>query len=556
VAKQHLLLVDADPKSLRVLEVSLRKAGFTVTTAVNGREALERCALATPDLILSDTAMPELDGFELCRRLKEDERLRATPFIFLTAEKSVESKVRGLELGVEDYLTKPIYIKEIVTRVKILLQKREQERLERRDPRAGFAGGLGDMGVVDLVQAMEIGRKSGALRVLGRGGRSGIAWFREGKILDCETGRHSGEQAFYRLLNWQEGDFAVEFRQVDREDHVPLSNQAQLLEGMRRLDEWHRLAEELPPLAAVCEIDYRTLADRLAEIPDDVNRLLRLVDGKRSLEQVIEDAEGDDLSAAATLSRLFFDGVLRLPAGEPEATPVPAVVPGPSPGSGASPDEPVLGAAPTDPDGVDWSAAGPIASATTPPPRAAAPPPRRDTPPAWPVHPWAWNRRRARRCRGRMLRRGRHQPRPASRRRSRGRRGRRPPRLRGHRPSRARRRSRSRSRRRPPPASRPIAPRRGRGCGPASRRPPRSPGPPPTGWYACACARRSPAPASALGVRTCSSSASRPAATRPRPRSSRTAGVPGATWSPPRSTSTGSGAGWSRSSPAATTSCR
>jgi CheY-like chemotaxis protein len=385
VAKQHLLLVDADPKSLRVLEVSLRKAGFTVTTAGNGREALERCALAQPDLILSDTAMPELDGFELCRRLKEDERLRATPFIFLTAEKAVESKVRGLELGVDDYLTKPIYLKEIVTRVKILLQKRERERLERRDPRARFAGSLGDVGVVDLVQTLEMGRKSGALRVLGRGGRGAVAWFREGKVVDCETGRHSGEPAFYRLLNWQEGDFAVEFRPVDREDRIPLSNQALLLEGMRRLDEWHRLAEQLPPLASVCEIDYGKLADLLAEIPDDVNRLLRLVDGKRSLDQVVEEVEGDDLVAGAILTRLFFDGVLRLVPGEPVATPVPAELPGSAPGSPASPDELVLGAA-TDPDAVDWSAEGPVAAAP-PPPRPGGPPRRRDTPPAWPVHP-------------------------------------------------------------------------------------------------------------------------------------------------------------------------
>ena len=131
MAKQHLLLVDGDPKSLRVMEVSLKKAGFSVTTAVNGRDALEKCEISPPDLILSDTKMPEMDGFELCRRLKTDDRYRGTPFIFLTGQKSVEYKVKGLELGADDYLTKPIYIKEIVTRVKILLQKKEKERLER-----------------------------------------------------------------------------------------------------------------------------------------------------------------------------------------------------------------------------------------------------------------------------------------------------------------------------------------------------------------------------------------------------------------------------------------
>ena len=134
MAKQHLLLVDGDPKSLRVMEVSLKKAGFSVTTAVHGKDALDKCEISPPDLILSDTKMPEMDGFDLCRRLKGDERFKGTPFIFLTGQKSVEFKVKGLELGVEDYLTKPIYIKEIVTRVKILLEKKEKERLEKKDP--------------------------------------------------------------------------------------------------------------------------------------------------------------------------------------------------------------------------------------------------------------------------------------------------------------------------------------------------------------------------------------------------------------------------------------
>src|SRR5690606_38205886 len=159
VAKQHLLLVDSDARNLRVLEVSLRKAGFSVTTAVDGYDALEKCAASSFDLVISDTRLPRLDGFGLSQPLKADPRYRDLPFIFLTAQRSVEDKVRGLELGADDYLTKPIYVKEIVTRVTILAQKREKELLERRDARA-FSGSLADMGVVDLVQTFEMSRKT------------------------------------------------------------------------------------------------------------------------------------------------------------------------------------------------------------------------------------------------------------------------------------------------------------------------------------------------------------------------------------------------------------
>jgi len=358
LAKQHLLLVDGDPKSLRVMEVSLKKAGFSVTTAVNGRDALEKAEISPPDLILSDTKMPEMDGFELCRRLKEDERYRGTPFIFLTGQKSVEYKVKGLELGVEDYLTKPIYIKEIVTRVKILLQKKEKERLEKKDLKASFSGNLADMGVVDLVQTLEMGKKSGALHVKGRTGLEAVCYFRDGRILDCELGpKLVGEQAFYRLLNWQEGEFAIEFKQTERDERIPVSTQGLLMEGMRRIDEWGRIVEQLPALDKVFEIDTALLADRLAEIPDDVNALLRLFDGHRTLERVIEEADYDDLAAAGVISKLFFEGIIKeavpgLPSPELPERHAEAAAPSltPAPRSEPTPE----------PDGVDWFA-GPVA---------------------------------------------------------------------------------------------------------------------------------------------------------------------------------------------------
>lgn len=312
MSKPQLLLVDGDAKSLRVLEVSLRKAGYSVTTAVNGIDALEKCELAPPDLVLSDTRMPELDGFEFCRRFKSDERFSDVPFVFLTSRKAVEDKVRGLELGVDDYLTKPIYVKEIVTRVRILLQKREKERLERRDQKSGFAGNLADMGIVDLVQTFEIGRKSGTVRCVDKKGRRAAIFFRDGKVVDVELGQLVGELAFYRLLNWSEGSFEIEFKPCSRDDRITLSSQGLLMEGMRRIDEWGRLVEQVPPLDQILEVDPNRLADVLPRLPDEINPLLRLIDGRRDLEGVIEVGVLDDLTALAGIAKLHQEGVLRV----------------------------------------------------------------------------------------------------------------------------------------------------------------------------------------------------------------------------------------------------
>lgn len=309
MAKQHLLLVDSDAKSLRVMEVSLKKAGFQVTTAIHGKDALEKVQISPPDLVLSETRMPEMDGLELCKVLKSDERFRHIPFVFLTNQKAVESKVKGLEQGADDYLTKPIYIKEVVTRVRMILQKVEKDRSERKETKNGFVGNLSDMGVVDLVQTFEIGRKTGVIKLEGE--RAGVVYFKEGRVVDSELGRLRGENAFYRMLNTFEGKFEVSFVPIDRPERIEVSTQGLLMEGMRRLDEWGRMLEQLPPLETIFELDYSQLSDRLAEIPDEVNGLLRLFDGRRNLSRVVDDSDFEDLAALGIISKLYFEGLIK-----------------------------------------------------------------------------------------------------------------------------------------------------------------------------------------------------------------------------------------------------
>lgn len=312
MSKQSLLLVDHDTRSMRVLEVSLRKAGFTVTTAVSVGDALEKL-VHPPDLIISETTFPadQQDGFELRRRVREQPAWAEIPFIFLTAEQTIENKIKGLELGVDDYLTKPIYIKEIVTRINILLQKRQRVRFEeRRDGRTRFAGRVQDMPVVDVIQTIEISRKSGVIQFVGDRGRQAAIYFRDGRVIDAEAGALQGEDAVYRLLTWSDGEFEVVFRTVRRREVITTSSQGLLMEGMRRLDEWSRLLEQLPPLTHRFEVDARELATRLGDVPDDNNAILRLIDGKRTLLEVIDGSDVGDLECLQVISRLYFEEML------------------------------------------------------------------------------------------------------------------------------------------------------------------------------------------------------------------------------------------------------
>ena len=330
MARKSLLLVDADPRSLRVLEVSLRKAGYNLATCGDVKTALETVEYSPPDLIVLDTRLPGPSGFELVETLRKNPDWATIPMIFLSSDTSVESKVRGLQLGVEDYLTKPIYIKEIVARINLTLARVERESVARRSSisKTRFSGSLTDMGLVDLLQTIDISRKSGVLELRFEG-RSGMITFRDGQVLDAELGSFFGERAIYRLLLWNEGEFEIDFRPVRVEQRVQIPTQGLLMEGMRRLDEWGRTCEQIPPLQSVLEVQAEELTARLAELPDEINGILKLFDGQRSIQDVVDGMQADDLSTLSAISKLYFEGIVQ-PTGRIRTLRPPELQPGES----------------------------------------------------------------------------------------------------------------------------------------------------------------------------------------------------------------------------------
>jgi two-component system OmpR family response regulator len=121
VAGERLLLVDDEENLRSMLEAALRHLGFDVQSAATGREALAAAAADQPAVIVLDVMLPDLDGFEVCRRLRTEGS--RTPVLFLTARDGTEDKVRGLTLGGDDYLVKPFSLEELVARVQAVLRR-------------------------------------------------------------------------------------------------------------------------------------------------------------------------------------------------------------------------------------------------------------------------------------------------------------------------------------------------------------------------------------------------------------------------------------------------
>ncbi|MBR7129735.1 MAG: response regulator transcription factor [Tidjanibacter sp.] len=123
----RILLVDDEPDILEFVSYNLLREGFQVQTAPNGVEALKIAEQFVPHLVLLDVMMPEMDGMETCRRMRQMASLKNTMIVFLSARGEDESQLEGFELGADDYITKPVKVKLLVSRLKAILKRTESE---------------------------------------------------------------------------------------------------------------------------------------------------------------------------------------------------------------------------------------------------------------------------------------------------------------------------------------------------------------------------------------------------------------------------------------------
>lgn len=120
-----ILVVDDEPKNLKLLAARLSKAPYRIETAASGPEALEKARNIFPDLIILDVMMPKMDGYEVTRRLKADLKLKEISIIMLTSLDSKENRTRGISCGAQDFLTKPVNIAELINRINSLLGRKK-----------------------------------------------------------------------------------------------------------------------------------------------------------------------------------------------------------------------------------------------------------------------------------------------------------------------------------------------------------------------------------------------------------------------------------------------
>jgi two-component system phosphate regulon response regulator PhoB len=129
--------VDDEPEAVELVEFNLKQAGYAVITAADGAEALRKVRAQLPDLIVLDVMLPEMDGFEICKALRLEPATARTPILMLTAKAAEIDRVLGLELGADDYLTKPFSPRELLLRIKKILARGQTEDKSKDQLRFG-----------------------------------------------------------------------------------------------------------------------------------------------------------------------------------------------------------------------------------------------------------------------------------------------------------------------------------------------------------------------------------------------------------------------------------
>lgn len=133
MGKPTILVVDDESHIVELVKFNLEKEGYHVITAENGKEATEMAKMKKPDLIILDVMLPEMDGYEVCRIIQKDSEISDTPIIMLTAKCEEIDKVLGLEIGADDYVTKPFSPRELLARVKARLRRTAKQKPETDD---------------------------------------------------------------------------------------------------------------------------------------------------------------------------------------------------------------------------------------------------------------------------------------------------------------------------------------------------------------------------------------------------------------------------------------
>jgi len=319
-----VLVVESDPGVRQDIEAILRRAGCVVAVATDGAMAINKALAAPPQLIVTATELPLIDGFKLCQLLRTNPVTREIPFVFLTSRETTAADLGKYLRPIDEFLLKPFKEPEFLARIGAILA-RGRTPLPVIDDQQRLLGTLTEITLMDLLQILRMNRRSGLLE-LEMEGQRGTLFISEGEILDAESGRFRGEKAFFRTLGWEGGKFEFRPQPVSVRPLIERPGENLILEGLRQLDEVNKLRATLAPPDTHLKLVRRFEGppERLRPVTREI---LKLLEYFSSLDDILNQSTMLDLDLCTTIQALVERKIIAVVAAHEETGRAPAAEP-------------------------------------------------------------------------------------------------------------------------------------------------------------------------------------------------------------------------------------
>jgi len=304
---KKIVIIDNDPNYVAPLANGLQKAGFSVFVWDEQQDILEYIRKIKPDLIISEVHLSSLDSHEFFKRLRSLPEFKSISFIFTSGQNNVDTRIKNIEIGIDDFIPKPFYVEETVWRISNLLKEQENFGGYQLETERGFTGNLTEMNLVDLIQTMELGKKSAVIK-LKHENSLGEVYLSEGNVVNARLENLDGEQAIMRMFTWNIGVFAVEMMDINQQRKIQKTNKELIDMGLRRLSSWEQIVHGLPPLQAVIAPVEHKNSETLSE---DEKMLLKMIPEKIRISDLIQKTHFDDLKALELVRSLYQKGLIQ-----------------------------------------------------------------------------------------------------------------------------------------------------------------------------------------------------------------------------------------------------
>jgi len=213
-SKKKILIIDDEAENITIIEGYLSSFGYGISIARNGKEGIDMLQKINPDLVLLDINLPDKDGFQVIKEIKDFNRFRYLPVVFLSGYDRANFKVKALELGADDYITRPFNKAELLARLRAVLRRSQTDKCENIEAMTGNL--LDHMGLVELLQPLEIGKRDAWVKLKDIDAELII---KKGLLVYIRQGNFTGLDALDRILLGERGRFSITFSNLP--DTIP-----------------------------------------------------------------------------------------------------------------------------------------------------------------------------------------------------------------------------------------------------------------------------------------------------------------------------------------------